>query len=180
MSRPDEESGARRNGAARALHALLRPVWVCAAIVYFVFDAIFIGLLAPIASRIARASFFRPLTALILRLPPWPTLILFLVPIAVLEPAKLVGAYLIATGQPGLGILVLVLAEIAKIVVVERLYHLTRDKLLTIPIFARVHAFVVRALAAIRAIPAVAATLAALARAKAAMRRLWQGLRRTA
>jgi hypothetical protein len=180
MSGRDDDAGERRSGAARALHTLLRPVWVCAAILYFLFDAIFVGLLAPLVSRIARAPIFRPLTAWILGLPPWPTLILFLVPIIALEPAKPVGAYLVATGRPGLGILVLVLAEITKITVVERLYHLSRDKLLTIPIFARVHDIVVRVLAAIRAIPAVAATLAALARLREVVRRFWHGLRHAA
>ncbi|MEA2895393.1 MAG: hypothetical protein QOJ84_1008, partial [Bradyrhizobium sp.] len=67
---------------------------------------------------------------------PYPALALFAVPLIILEPVKPVAAYLAATGQVKLGLMVLVIGEILKLVLVERLFSLNRDKLLTIPAFA--------------------------------------------
>jgi hypothetical protein len=45
-------------------------------------------------------------------------------------------AYLAATGQVKLGLSVLVVGEILKLVLVERLFSINRDKLMSIPAFA--------------------------------------------
>ena len=50
--------------------------------------------------------------------------------------------YLVASGQFKLGMLVLVVGEILKITVVERIFHIGRDKLMTIKAFAWGYNFV--------------------------------------
>jgi hypothetical protein len=67
---------------------------------------------------------------------PYPTLALFAVPLIVLEPVKPVGLYLIASGNVIDGTVLIGVGEIAKITIVERIFHAGRDKLMTIPAFA--------------------------------------------
>ena len=69
-------------------------------------------------------------------MPPYPSLALFSVPVIVLEPIKPVAAYLAATGQVLSGVVTFIIGELLKLVLVERLFHLTRDKLMRIPAFA--------------------------------------------
>jgi membrane protein YqaA with SNARE-associated domain len=69
-------------------------------------------------------------------LSPYPSLALFSVPLIILEPVKPVAAYLAATGQMLGGALTLIIGELLKLVLVERLFSLTRDKLMKIPTFA--------------------------------------------
>jgi len=52
-------------------------------------------------------------------------------------------AYLAATGQVVSGALTFIVGELLKLVLVERLFHLTRDKLMRIPAFAWVYGKVV-------------------------------------
>ena len=61
---------------------------------------------------------------------------LFAVPLIVLEPVKPVGLYLIASGNVIDGTVLIGVGEIAKITIVERIFHAGRDKLMTIPAFA--------------------------------------------
>jgi hypothetical protein len=66
---------------------------------------------------------------------PYPTLV-FEGPLIVLEPIKPVGFYLIASGRVINGSVLIGVGEIAKITIVERIFHAGRDKLMTIPAFA--------------------------------------------
>ena len=54
----------------------------------------------------------------------------------ILEPVKPVAAYLAATGQFLSSVVTLLTGELLKLVLVERLFSLTRDKLMKIPAFA--------------------------------------------
>src|SRR5215210_4664084 len=76
------------------------------------------------------------LRAWIRSLRPYPSLALFSVPVIILEPVKPVAAYLAATGQIVSSVITLIVGEILKLVLVERLFSLTRDKLMKIPAFA--------------------------------------------
>jgi hypothetical protein len=67
---------------------------------------------------------------------PYPSLALFSVPVIILEPIKPVAAYLAATGQIVSSVLTLIVGELFKLVLIERLFSLTRDKLMKIPAFA--------------------------------------------
>nr|WP_249132149.1 hypothetical protein [Bradyrhizobium diazoefficiens] len=90
----------------------------------------------PIARWIGRHVQFRRLRAWIRSLRPYPSLALFSVPVIMLEPVKPVAAYLTATGQVLSGAVTFIVGELLKLVLVERLFHLTRDKLMRIPAFA--------------------------------------------
>jgi len=68
---------------------------------------------------------------------------LFVIPFVVLEPIKPVGLYLIAVGKVIDGTLLIGVGEVVKITIVERLFQVGRDKLLTIPAFARCYEFVI-------------------------------------
>ncbi len=106
------------------------------AIPYFLLDAIFATVAIPLARWFAGHWAFARLHRWILSLRPYPTLLLFIVPLIVLEPVKPVAAYLVGTGHVKLGISVLAIAEILKLVFIERLFSVSRDKLLSIPAFA--------------------------------------------
>jgi hypothetical protein len=115
---------------------ILKSAVFVLATVYFIVDAIFLTIAIPLARWIARQKIFIRLRKWIGSLRPYPSLALFTVPLIVLEPVKPVAAYLIATGKIAAGITTLVVGELLKLVIVERLFKLCRRKLLKIPIFA--------------------------------------------
>jgi hypothetical protein len=118
------------------VHRILKPLIYVLAAVYFVVDAVFVAVAKPISTWIARHFAFRRLRAWIRSLPPYPSLALFSVPVILLEPVKPVAAYLAATGQILSSVVTLIVGELAKLVLVERLFALTRDKLMKIAAFA--------------------------------------------
>jgi uncharacterized membrane protein len=122
----------------RRLHVsrILKPFVVAIAAIYFLADAIFATVATPLARWIGEQRVFARLRSWIRSLRPYPSLALFAVPLIILEPVKPVAAYLAATGQVRLGLMVLVVGEILKLVLVERLFSINRDKLLSIPAFS--------------------------------------------
>jgi hypothetical protein len=106
------------------------------AIVYFLMDAIFATVAIPLSRWLAAHWAFARVHRWILSLRPYPTLLLFIVPLIVLEPAKPIAAYLVGTGHAMLGLTILAIAEILKLVFIERLFSVSRGKLLSIPAFA--------------------------------------------
>lgn len=115
---------------------ILKPVTYILAAIYFLVDAVFMALARPISRWLGRHLEFKRLRAWIRSLPPYPSLALFSVPVIILEPIKPVAAYLAATGQVLSGAVTFIVGELLKLVLVERLFHLTRDKLMRIPAFA--------------------------------------------
>jgi hypothetical protein len=106
------------------------------AVLYFALDAIFATVAVPLARWIGAQWMFARLHRWVLSLGPYPTLLLFLVPLIVLEPVKPLAAYLAGTGHVVHGLMLLTTGEILKLVLVERLFSVSRDKLLSIPAFA--------------------------------------------
>lgn len=115
---------------------ILTPITYVLAAVYFLVDAVFMSVAKPISKWIAKHVVLRRLRTWIRSLPPYPSLALFSVPVIILEPVKPVAAYLAAPGQMLGGALTLIIGELLKLVLVERLFSLTRDKLMKIPTFA--------------------------------------------
>ena len=115
---------------------ILSPIAAVAAVLYFLIDAVFFAIIRPITQKISKLRVFDPLVAWLSLLGPYPTLALFLVPLIILEPIKPVGAYLIATGHIVYGALLIGVGEELKITIVERLFHFSRDKLMSIWAFA--------------------------------------------
>jgi hypothetical protein len=90
----------------------------------------------PLSGWIAGHWTFGRVHRWILSLRPYPTLLLFAVPLIVLEPVKPLAVYLVGTGHATLGLSALAIAEMLKPVLIERLFSVSRDKLLSIPAFA--------------------------------------------
>ncbi|MDN3278678.1 hypothetical protein QWJ07_30750 [Frankia sp. RB7] len=118
---------------------ILKPVTYLLAAIYFLVDAIFAAVAAPISRWMAVNLEFRQLRGWIRSLPPYPSLCLFSVPAILLEPIKPLAAYLAATGHVLSAAVVLIVGELLKLILIERLFSLTRDKLMTIPAFAWAH-----------------------------------------
>lgn len=109
------------------------------AVLYFALDAIFATVAIPLARWIGAHWMFARLHRWILSLGPYQTLLLFLLPLIVLEPMKPLAAYLAGTGHMMRGLVLLTIGEVLKLVMVERLFSVSRDKLLSIPAFAWVY-----------------------------------------
>ena len=118
------------------MNRIWKPFVIVLAAVYFVADAIFATIAHPLSRWLSHQRFFSRMRTWIRSLRPYPSLALFLVPLIILEPVKPVAAWLAATGHFMPSMAVLVVGEILKLVLVERLFHLNRDKLLSIPAFA--------------------------------------------
>jgi uncharacterized membrane protein len=118
---------------------ILKPVTYFLAALYFLADAAFMAIAKPISDWLARHLVLRRLRCWIRSLRPYPSLALFSVPLIILEPVKPVAAYLAATGQVISSVVTLIVGELLKLVLVERLFRLTRDKLMKIPTFAWVY-----------------------------------------
>jgi len=118
------------------VNRILKAVTYVIAVVYFLVDAAFIAVAKPLSNWVARHVVLRKLRLWIRSLRPYPSLALFSVPVIILEPVKPVAAYLAATGQIVSSVLTLIVGELLKLVLVERLFSLTRDKLMKIPAFA--------------------------------------------
>jgi uncharacterized membrane protein len=129
---------------------ILKVLTYVAAGLYLLVDAIFMTLAKPIADWIAEHVALRRLRDWIKSLPPYPSLALFSVPVIVLEPIKPIAAYLAATGQFLSGAVTFIIGELLKLVLVERLFSLTREKLMRIPTFARLYEMYSQAIAWLR------------------------------
>lgn len=106
------------------------------AVLYFLLDAIFATVALPLARWIASHWAFARIQQWIRSLGPYPTLLLFIIPVILLEPAKPAAAWLVATGHMAMGLSALAIAELLKLVCIERLFSISRAKLLSIPAFA--------------------------------------------
>jgi hypothetical protein len=79
------------------------------------------------------------LAAAIDRLPPYPTLLVFLVPILLLFPLKLLGLWMLAHGSWLGAMAVLALAKVVSMGVTAFIFDLTRPKLLQLAWFRRLY-----------------------------------------
>ena len=119
-----------------SLSRIFKPLVFVLAAIYFVVDAAFWTIARPVTRLLGDHWIFERARTWIMSLRPYPSLALFIVPIIILEPAKPLAAYLTATGHFGSGLIVLVIAELLKLVLIERLFKLSRNKLMSIPAFA--------------------------------------------
>ena len=115
---------------------IFRPIVFIVAVVYFAVDAVFSYVAKPLADWLGRLRLFSGIRTWVVSGNRYSALALFAVPVAVLEPVKPIAAYLMATGHLAFGFGSLVGAEILKLTVVERLFELNRNKLLSIRAFA--------------------------------------------
>jgi hypothetical protein len=110
------------------------PLFVVAT-AYFLVDGIFSYVTRPITEWLGKQKVLERVRRWITSLRPYPSLALFAVPVIILEPAKPLSAYLLGTGHFFAGAVVFISAEVLKLTIVERLFHLNKEKLLSIPAF---------------------------------------------
>lgn len=111
------------------------PVFILATM-YFVVDGVFSQVTQPVTRWIAKKKLFERARLWIISLRPYPSLALFAVPVIILEPAKPLAGYMLGTGHFFAGAVTFITAEVLKLTLVERLFQLNREKLLSIPAFA--------------------------------------------
>ena len=120
------------------MRKLLRPLLVLLALV-FLFEAWLWDHLAPIVgwivARIPWAAFRARVAAAIERLPPYPTLLVFFIPVICLFPLKVLGVWMLAQGFWLGALAVLGLAKVVSLGVMAFIFDLTRPKLLQLPWF---------------------------------------------
>ncbi len=121
----------------RTLRRALGAPLVGLAIVVVLIDDLFRAWVGPLAVALARLAPFQAIGRAIAALPPYGILPLFLVPVALVQVLKVFALFLIGQGRLVSGGIVFVGAEIAGILVTERIFHVGKSKLLTIPLFAR-------------------------------------------
>jgi hypothetical protein len=125
-----------RGSYRRLLRALFKPLLIIAAVIYFLIDLLLLAALRPFLKRFSDLRLFQLLARWIASLGPYTTLGIFLIPLILFEPVKPLGGYLIATGHILNGVLILALGEVLKIVVLERLFHVAKPKLMSIELFS--------------------------------------------
>ena len=113
------------------------------ATVLVLFDDLFRSAVKPAVAWLARLKPVRRIEAFVAGLPPYPTLALFLIPMAIIWPIKLYALYLIGLGHVAYGALAFVAAKVVGIGLAERLFAISRNKLLSIGWFARGYFFVI-------------------------------------
>jgi hypothetical protein len=173
----NQGDGARPPVPRRGAGRVLSPVVAVLAAIYFLIDALFLPPVRMLAAWLGRFRLMARLAEWIRARGPYQTLALFLVPLIILEPVKPVAAYLMATGHFTRGVIVLVVGEILKVTIVERLFHIGRDKLMTIPPFAWAYNYVMGWLAFLQSLPAWQAVMRHVRSIRARARVAWTRLR---
>jgi hypothetical protein len=135
------------------LKTILEPFVIALVAVYFVIDALALSILKPLLRNISNLQVFKFIAPWIASLGPYSTLALFLVPLILLEPIKPLSAYFAASGHFAFGVLAVIIGEILKITIVERIFHIGRDKLMTIKAFALIYNLASEWLTWLKALP---------------------------
>jgi hypothetical protein len=120
------------------MRRLLKPLWVLLALL-FLFEAWLWDHLRPVVQWVVDLVPWRRLkerlAAWIEHLPPWATLLVFLIPPVLLFPFKLAGLWMLAHGSWLGAMIVLTLAKIVSTGVTAFIFDLTRPKLLQLAWF---------------------------------------------
>lgn len=114
----------------------LRAVVSVIAAVLILIDEVARPIFEPISRAFGRLRIVETLEALVGRLPRYAILACLLVPFAVAEPLKILGLLWIGHGRVVVGVVTLALAYLASFLLVDRIYHAGRGKLLSIGWFA--------------------------------------------
>ncbi|MFO1097410.1 MAG: hypothetical protein U1E81_03820 [Xanthobacteraceae bacterium] len=132
------------------MRTITRPFWILVALV-FLFEAWLWEHLRPVVAWIVDlvswATLRARIAAAIGRLPPYPTLLVFLIPVALLLPLKFLGLWMLARGS-WLGAMgTLAFAKVLGMGVTAFIFDVTRPKLLQLPWFSWLYAHVLTWLA---------------------------------
>ncbi len=129
------------------MRKLTRPFWFLFAAL-FLFEAWLWDVLGDALTRLAALipfeAFKRGLARMVERLPAPIVLLIFLVPLGVVEPMKVLGVWLIAVNHAILGFSVFMGGQVAGVGVTAFMFEMTREKLLTMGWFERFYHWVLR------------------------------------
>ena len=128
------------------MRRLLRPLWIILALL-FLAEAWLWDHLQPLVARLVDivpwGRLKRWIGHLIADLPPWATLIVFIIPIiVVLLPLKFLEVYFLAHGDWLGAAVILVLAKLVGLGVTAFIFDVTRKKLLQMDWFRRIYLWV--------------------------------------
>ena len=125
------------------MRRLLKPLWILLALV-FLFEAWLWEHLRPvvqwIVDRLAWDRLKARVAAWVEVLPPYATLLVFLIPIVMLFPIKLIGLWFLAQGWWLGAMATLGAAKVVSMGVTAFIFEVTRPKLLQLSWFARLYA----------------------------------------
>jgi hypothetical protein len=115
------------------MRRVFKPLWILLALV-FLFEAWLWehlrALVASIVNLVAWDRLKARVAATIEHLPPYPTLLIFLIPVILLFPLKLLGLWMLAHGSWLGAMAVLALAKVVSMGVMAFIFEVTRPKLL--------------------------------------------------
>ena len=127
------------------MRRLLQPFWVLLAVIFLI-EAWLWDHLEPIVERIVAwiplRAFKQWLSERVDTLSPAMTLIVFAVPVIPLFPLKLVGLWLLANEYWVSAVVVIVLGKFVGVGVTAFIFDVTRPKLLEMPWFEKLYAFI--------------------------------------
>ncbi len=126
MRQPLQHNGGR-GPLARLLFALLRGVLT----ILIVIDEIARPFYRPLIRWLSSLRIIQRIEMAIARLQRLVILVLLAIPFAIAEPLKLLGLWMMADGRGRSGLVVFAFAHLISFLLVERIYHAGRDKLLT-------------------------------------------------
>lgn len=127
----------QKNPTARSIpQRMARRLLFLLATVYFILDELFRSALKPVVAWLSTLPAVARFERWVAGFGPYQTLAFMLVPLAVLEPLKLLALYRIGLGHWLGGALMILFAYGFGIVVTERLFAISRDKLLSIAWFS--------------------------------------------
>ncbi|MBW9080298.1 hypothetical protein JNB84_20250 [Rhizobium pusense] len=96
-----------------------------------VLDGIFRPLYRPVIRALSNLIIIQRLESRIAQLPRLAILLCLAVPFAIAEPMKIIGLVLFAHGAFKSGVVLTIIAHLSTFLIVERIYHAGREKLLT-------------------------------------------------
>jgi hypothetical protein len=121
--------------AKETLRGLLIALRTSIAVILAI-DGLARPLYRPLLQRIADWKLMQAFEALVARLPRLAILVLFGVPFVVAEPLKIVALFEMAEGNVIWGLALLIFSYLVTFILVERIYHAGKEKLLTYTWFA--------------------------------------------
>lgn len=122
------------------LRKLLRPLLIALGVVIVLFEELAWDILSHLMARLARLPILARIEAQIRRLPPYGAMALFLLPILVILPFKLLAVWLMAQGHVIGGIAVLLAAKFSGMAAWARIYALCHPALSTLGWFVKLEA----------------------------------------
>lgn len=126
----------------RRLRRLLNTPLLALAVLAVLVDDAFRAFVIPAVRAFARLAPIRWIETRIAGMPPHAILLLFVIPLAIIEPFKIYAFYLFGRGEFLAGVLMFVLAKVVGLGLAERLFAIGRNKLLSIRWFAWCHAMI--------------------------------------